>query len=167
MPNTVHAAWWRCGGWVLHLAWTSDGLCYLGLPGSPDADLDRFIGRWLPGFSRQDEAEPPPETAHQLTEYFEGARTDFDLVLDVRGTAFQIAVWRSLLTIPYGQTRTYGEIAGAVGRPGGARAVGQALGQNPLPIVLPCHRVLARDGMGGFGGGLPTKMRLLAIEGVA
>ena len=101
----------------------------------------------------------------QLLEYFEGKRTAFDLPLDLRGTPFQLEVWRALLAIPYGETRSYAEIARAVGRPAAVRAVGAANGANPIAIVVPCHRVIAADGsLGGYGGGLELKARLLAME---
>lgn len=101
----------------------------------------------------------------QLGEYFAGARTAFDLPLDPVGTEFQRAVWAQLLTIPYGETRSYADIARAVGRPTATRAVGAANGQNPLSIVAPCHRVIGSNGaLTGFGGGLPNKIRLLDLE---
>jgi len=105
------------------------------------------------------------EAIRQLREYFAGGRTGFDLPLAPKGTEFQRAVWRQLQDIPYGETISYGELARRVGNPKAARAVGSANGANPLPIVIPCHRVIAGDGsIGGFGGGLPTKEILLALE---
>ena len=102
----------------------------------------------------------------QLAEYFAGEREEFDLPLHLtEGTDFEREVWRVLATIPFGKTISYGEQAAAVGRPGGAQAVGAANGQNPLAIVLPCHRVIGADGsMVGFGGGVPTKVWLLDHE---
>jgi methylated-DNA-[protein]-cysteine S-methyltransferase len=106
------------------------------------------------------------EAERQLREYFAGRRRTFDLTLDLAGTPFQRAVWNALLTIPFGQTRTYGEIARQVGRPSASRAVGAANGQNPVAIVAPCHRVIGSTGaLTGFGGGLDVKARLLALEG--
>jgi methylated-DNA-[protein]-cysteine S-methyltransferase len=105
------------------------------------------------------------ETALQLTEYFEGKRTRFELPLDVEGTPFQKAVWNELLRIPYGETRSYGDIARAIGRPGAARAVGMANHDNPVAVVIPCHRVVGRDGsLTGYAGGLHLKAQLLSIE---
>jgi O-6-methylguanine DNA methyltransferase len=102
----------------------------------------------------------------QLREYFAGARREFSFSLDLRGTAFQLACWRALLAIPYGETRSYGDIARAVGRPQGFRAVGMANQRNPLAIVVPCHRVIACDGtLCGYGGGLDVKRKLLQLEG--
>lgn len=104
--------------------------------------------------------------AVQLQEYFAGTRHTFDLPLAPDGTEFQRRVWQTLSTIPYGQTVSYAELASRVGRPSASRAVGAANGRNPLPIVLPCHRVIGANGsLTGFGGGLPTKRFLLELEG--
>lgn len=107
------------------------------------------------------------DVAEQLAEYFAGSRTAFDLPLDLRGTAFQLAAWNALAEIPYGETRTYAEQAARIGRPAAVRAVGAANGHNPLSIVLPCHRVVGSDGaLRGFAGGLDAKAALLAFERV-
>ena len=114
------------------------------------------------GATRSAAATPPT----QLGEYFAGKRREFELELAPYGTDFQLRVWRALREIPYGAVRNYGDIARAIGQPGAARAVGQAVGRNPLPIVIPCHRVIASDGsIGGYSGGLTIKHRLLALEG--
>jgi len=108
---------------------------------------------------------PVGEAVRQLREYFSARRTGFDLPLAPEGTTFQHSVWRRLQEIPYGETISYGELARRVGNPKASRAVGTANGANPLPIVIPCHRVIAGDGtLGGFGGGLPTKQTLLDME---
>ena len=110
---------------------------------------------------------PIAQTVMQLREYFAGRRTDFDLPLALEGTPFQRSVWRALQEIPYGETISYGELARRVGNPKASRAVGSANGANRIPIVIPCHRVIASGGkLGGFGGGLPVKERLLALESV-
>ena len=102
----------------------------------------------------------------ELEEYFAGRRREFSFPLDLRGTDFQVACWRALLKIPYGETRTYADIARAVGRPQGFRAVGMANNRNPIVIVVPCHRVIASDGtLCGYGGGLDMKRKLLELEG--
>ena len=102
----------------------------------------------------------------ELEEYFAGTRREFGFALDLRGTDFQRACWRALLGIPYGETRTYADIARAVGRPQGFRAVGMANNRNPVAIVVPCHRVIASDGtLCGYGGGLEVKRKLLELEG--
>ncbi|NIW23093.1 MAG: methylated-DNA--[protein]-cysteine S-methyltransferase [Gammaproteobacteria bacterium] len=103
----------------------------------------------------------------QLEAYLQGTRTTFDLTLAPEGTAFQRRVWKGLTEIPYGQVISYGELAHRIGMPGAARAVGQANGKNPIPIVIPCHRVIAADGtIGGFSSGLAIKRQLLAHEHV-
>ena len=105
------------------------------------------------------------DVVSQLTEYFEGKRRRFDLPLAPEGTPFQQRVWNALMDIPYGETISYGELARRVGNPNASRAVGAANGQNPIPIVIPCHRVIGANGkLTGFGGGLPIKERLLALE---
>jgi O-6-methylguanine DNA methyltransferase len=102
----------------------------------------------------------------ELEEYFAGRRREFTVALDLRGTDFQMACWRALLAIPYGETRSYADIARAVGQPKGFRAVGMANNRNPVAIVVPCHRVIASDGsLCGYGGGLDLKRKLLELEG--
>jgi methylated-DNA-[protein]-cysteine S-methyltransferase len=101
----------------------------------------------------------------QLEAYFAGELTDFDLPLAPEGTPFQLTVWQALQTIPYGETISYGELAQEIGRPTASRAVGAANGRNPLPIVIPCHRVIGQDGsLTGYGGGLRFKKALLSLE---
>lgn len=101
----------------------------------------------------------------QLEAYFKGQRKAFTLDLDARGTEFQKRVWQELVKIPYGQTLSYGELAARIGNPRACRAVGMANAKNPIPIIVPCHRVIGRDGsLTGFGGGLDIKARLLELE---
>ena len=107
------------------------------------------------------------QTRAQLGEYFKGDRREFALPLAPRGTPFQRHVWQALQRIGYGETISYAQLATSIGRPSATRAVGAANGRNPLPIVVPCHRVIGADGsLTGFGGGLPIKQFLLALEGV-
>ena len=112
-------------------------------------------------------AETPliKKAAAQIEEYLAGKRKKFTLPLVLRGTEFQVAVWRALQDIPYGETRSYKEIAAAIGRPKAVRAVGMANNRNPISIIIPCHRVIGHDGsLVGYGGGLPLKRRLLELE---
>jgi O-6-methylguanine DNA methyltransferase len=103
--------------------------------------------------------------SRELHEYFAGDRREFTFPLDLRGTDFQLACWRALLAIPFGETRTYADIARAVGKPNAFRAVGMANNRNPVAIVVPCHRVIASDGtLCGYGGGLDAKRKLLELE---
>jgi len=114
-------------------------------------------------WTRSDEAFT--QVREQLTAYFQGDLLEFDLPLRPSGTEFQMDVWQELLNIPYGETISYGELAGRIGRPKASRAVGAANGANPLPIVVPCHRVIGASGkLTGFGGGLPNKVILLDLE---
>jgi methylated-DNA-[protein]-cysteine S-methyltransferase len=139
-----------------------------------EGDGDVLIGIWLPNHPNQDGLDDAgdgatpvlKETTRQLEEYFAGERRTFDVPMELDGTPFQRAVWAQLSRIPYGETISYGELARRMGRPKGPRAVGQANGRNPIPIIVPCHRVLASNGIGGYGGGLPVKRALLAVEGV-
>lgn len=124
-------------------------------------------GTARPGSATSKNAAILREASTQLSEYFAGSRTSFDLPLNPRGTVFQREVWRALARVNYGQSVTYAELGRLSGHPRSARAVGGAVGANPLPIVIPCHRVVGADGsLTGYsgGGGLDTKRRLLAIE---
>lgn len=120
-------------------------------------------GRPAPGSRDSGRCRP---AAAQLAEYFDGSRQHFSLPLGYSGTAFQERVWAALRDIPYGQVVSYGELAREIGNPAAARAVGAANGANPLPIVIPCHRVIAAGGaLGGYTGGLRVKRALLSLEG--
>jgi len=122
----------------------------------------------LVAMERDDDCAILVKTEKQLGEYFDGTRTCFELELEfVEGTDFQKNVWTALLSIPFGETRTYGDIARQIGNPKAVRAVGGAANKNPISIVAPCHRVIGSNGaLTGFGGGLPAKEILLAVEGV-
>jgi methylated-DNA-[protein]-cysteine S-methyltransferase len=118
-----------------------------------------------PDWQRADDEPVLAQAREQLAEYFAGGRRDFELPLGPAGTPFQQAVWRALLEVPFGATSTYGAIAQAVGRPAAVRAVGSAVGANPLGIVVPCHRIIGRDGtLTGYAGGIERKAKLLALE---
>ena len=133
------------------------------------AHSDELVGVYLP----EQEAPAAPhfatpilsDAANQLVEYFAGRRHTFDLPLAPRGTGFQQRVWRALTAIPYGETRSYGELAHSIGRPSASRAVGAANGKNPISIIIPCHRVIAASGeLTGYAGGLAAKKWLLEHE---
>lgn len=145
---------------------TDSGLAALYIrPMDPDEAAQEIIG---PG------AAPPLEretsllarVRDQVDAYLTDGLAAFDLPLDFQGTDFQQAVWRALLRVPYGRVVTYAQLAAMAGRPGAARAVGNAVGANPIPIIIPCHRVVASGGLGGFSSGLARKVTLLGIEGV-
>lgn len=131
-----------------------------------------FPAQALPAGAQACAIEDAPEAlrlaALQLGEYFAGCRTRFELTLSPQGTCFQRQVWNALSAIPFGQTRSYAEIARSIGRPSASRAVGAANGRNPLPIVVPCHRVIGANGsLTGFAGGLEAKRLLLRLENAA
>ena len=129
-----------------------DGLCAL---------------RFAAAGEEMDAAPVLMQAERELEEYFAGRRTAFSVPLSMHGTPFQMAVWAALRAIPYGETRSYGELARRIGRPGACRAVGMANHVNPLPILVPCHRVVGADGhLTGYAGGLDVKKYLLELEGV-
>lgn len=145
---------------------TTAGLCRVGLPGEDRAALEAWAARWVGPETPEENPDALSEAIIQLREYFSRLRREFDLPLDLRGTDFQRRVWEELRRIPYGQTVSYGELARRVGRPGAARAVGGAVGANPIPIIVPCHRVVGADGsLVGYGGGPELKAALLRLEG--
>lgn len=149
---------------MLTLAADAEGLRHIEFP-SNRHPADRQ--HWAPDACGR-AADILALTAMQLREYFSGKRQAFDLPLAPEGTEFQREVWHALSTIPWGSTLSYGQLAQRIGRPRAVRAVGAANGRNPLPIVLPCHRVIGSNGaLTGFGGGLPVKEALLHLEGVA
>jgi methylated-DNA-[protein]-cysteine S-methyltransferase len=120
---------------------------------------------WFGGGERDVEPELLADATRQLEEYFAGTRRRFELALDLRGSEFQRAVWDRLLAIPYGETISYGELADAVGRRERVRAVAATVGRTPIPIIVPCHRVIGADGsLTGYGGGLHRKQALLDLE---
>jgi len=123
----------------------------------------RHARRPEPGW--REERKPLEPVINELRAYFAGELHDFHLVLDPQGTPFQLSVWKRLTEIPYGETISYGELARRIGNPAASRAVGLANGSNPIPIVIPCHRVIGSNGkLTGYGGGLPIKEKLLALE---
>jgi len=141
----------------LLLAGDEGGIRFISFP--------RGKGKISPGPKWKEDRPFFKEAVRQLKAYFNGALKSFSLPLAPQGTPFQLAVWRALREIPYGETASYGEVAGRIGRPKASRAVGAANGANPLPIVIPCHRVIGSDGgLTGFGGGLDIKQALLDLE---
>ena len=151
-------------GWALAVA--QDGkLVWLGhTPNREGAESSRL--RWWPEAVHDPEAPPLPETRRQLDDYLAGRRRDFDLPLDPVGTDFQRLCWEALQRIPFGETRSYSEQAKAIGRPAAIRAVGRANHDNPIGVIIPCHRVIGANGsLTGYAGGLDMKRTLLELEG--
>jgi methylated-DNA-[protein]-cysteine S-methyltransferase len=147
------------------------GLIYVDTPFGPleiTGDEEAIHAIRFPPLGRRKTESPNRllrEARRQLEAYIVGKRQRFELPLALEGTEFQRAVWNAMARIPYGEVRSYGYIARELGKPGAVRAVGTALGKNPIPVVLPCHRVVASKGLGGFGGGLAIKKFLLDLEG--
>ena len=150
----------------LILASTAKGLCKLTTPGENEGQVREWLNHTFPGAVQSQDSGAHEELNGQLATYFSGVGTTFDYPLDLRGTAFQLRAWKALQEIPYGQTRSYQDQAIAVGDPKGVRAIGGANNRNPVAIIVPCHRVIGKDGrLVGYGGGLEMKKFLLKIEG--
>jgi methylated-DNA-[protein]-cysteine S-methyltransferase len=148
------------------IASTQYGVCKISLGADQSGAFLSWLLRTVRATRPREEPQLMAEIVGQFHEYFSGSRQMFDLSLDVRGTSFQRAVWSQVVRIPYGATATYGDIAQLVGKPRASRAVGAAVGANPLPIVVPCHRVIGADGsLTGFASGLDVKETLLRLEG--
>ena len=170
-PKTTELYWSSvaCPQGLIIVMATERGVCWTGTPGTP---IDEGF-EWLRRKMQFDQVIEGEKIAHlqqamgELRRYLAGEHVQFSCPLDLHGTPFQIAVWEELYRIPYGETRTYAEIARLIGRPAAVRAVGAANGANPVAIIVPCHRVIGTNGtLTGYGGGLPTKAWLLAMEGV-
>jgi O-6-methylguanine DNA methyltransferase len=149
----------------LSLVSTSKGLSFIGLGDNTGRDADRFIADSFPSGDVESGGRHNYMAEKELREYFAGKLEKFTVGLDLRRTGFTRTALQKVRAIPYGKTRTYGEIASAMGRPRAARAVGAANRSNPIPIVIPCHRVVAANGPGGYGGGVDLKRKLLRMEG--
>jgi len=169
--ETLHSTTMASAIGPLFLAASSNGLVALEfdvrLPGQQSIRPNpRDLRREKSGFTFEESSRALRPYVSELEEYFAGQRREFTFPLDLRGTEFQRACWRALVAIPYGETRTYADIARAVGKPIAFRAVGMANNRNPIAIVVPCHRVIASDGtLCGYGGGLDVKRKLLELEG--
>lgn len=141
----------------LLMAADEGGLCFISFAGKKRAVK--------PHRDWTENQKPFAEVTRQLRAYFRGELEEFDVRLNMQGTPFQLRVWESLREIPYGETTSYGQLARRIGKPDAVRAVGLANGSNPIPIIVPCHRVIGSDGsLTGYGGGLPIKEKLLALE---
>lgn len=151
---------------VFGAAFSSVGLGVMSYPGEPLTACEAWIERWLPHATVIEQSPWLDALATQLSSYLMGQRQHFSIPLDLRGTAFQQQVWRTLQTIPYGQVWSYRQLAVTIGRPQASRAVGAANARNPLPILVPCHRLVSSNGqLVGYAGGVALKQRLLQIEG--
>lgn len=166
--NKEHIVYWtllNCGPWAMYIAATTEGLCYVGSQYSPFEELAKWVEKRLPSYILSENEDVLKSYETELMDYLESRRTEFTVPMALHGTAFQQAVWKVLQEIPYGQTVSYTDIAQQIQKPNAVRAVGTAIGTNPLLIAVPCHRVIGKSGkLTGYRGGLDMKKHLLAIE---
>lgn len=159
--------WGTCqiNNWRLYIAKTDEGVCYIGSPNQPFTEMETWLHKKLPKHTLIESDTALGEEIEQLTDYLNGRRQNFTINMNLVGTDFQRTIWQALQTIPFGATRTYSEIAADIKRPEAVRAVGTAIGANPLLIIIPCHRIIAKDGsLTGFRAGLDVKKNLLQLE---
>ncbi|WNS75749.1 methylated-DNA--[protein]-cysteine S-methyltransferase [Bacillus sp. DTU_2020_1000418_1_SI_GHA_SEK_038] len=151
--------------WNFYLASTSKGLCYVGSQNVSFKELSEWAKKRFPGSPLVEDDKMLEPYAVEITQYLEGERKTFTVPFDYSGTAFQLAVWNALCEIPYGQTKSYSDIANYINKPAAVRAVGTAIGANPVLITVPCHRVVGKNGsLTGYRGGLEMKTQLLDLE---
>ncbi|EJQ14591.1 methylated-DNA--[protein]-cysteine S-methyltransferase [Bacillus cereus] len=151
--------------WRMHIAATSNGLCFIGSQNDNFEELNTWAKRKLPQHTFIQNPDYLQTYTKELIEYLETKLETFTIPIDVYGTAFQLAVWNTVREIPYGETHSYSEIAEKIQKPNAVRAVGTAIGANPLLITIPCHRVIGKNGkLTGFRGGLEMKKELLKLE---
>jgi len=151
--------------WKMHIAATNEGLCFVGSLNQSFGELSEWMKARFPGRPLIRDEQRLQPYADELIQYLQGTRRSFTASFDFPGTPFQRAVWEALRSIPYGQTQSYSDIATAIQRPSAVRAVGAAIGANPVLITVPCHRVIGKGGaLTGYRGGMEMKTRLLKLE---
>lgn len=151
--------------WNFYIAATNKGLCFVGSLSGSKEEIEQWLKKQLPNAELKEDKNKLSVYFNQFKEYFSGKRQSFYLPLDLYGTKFQKSVWTELQKIPFGETSTYSDIAEKINKPSAFRAVGSAIGANPVMIVIPCHRVIGKSGkLTGFRGGLLMKQKLLALE---
>ncbi|WP_144029110.1 methylated-DNA--[protein]-cysteine S-methyltransferase [Paenibacillus rigui] len=151
--------------WSMHISASSQGLCYVGTPNQPIDEMQQWIQARYPNSTLTENDEQLRPYVHELIEYLQGSRSQFTVPFDYRGTPFQVNVWHALCSIPYGQTKSYTDIAMQIQKPAAVRAVGTAIGANPILITIPCHRVIGKNGaLTGYRGGMDMKRKLLQLE---
>ena len=154
-------------GWTMYIAATEKGLCYVGSQNEPLNVLKNWVKKHIPNGILLENQEHLSSIIVELKEYIDGKNIEFTSTFDLRGTPFQTKVWNALCTISYGETKCYSDIAHSIGNPKAVRAVGTAIGANPIAVIVPCHRVLGKDGsLTGYSGGLHIKEKLLQIENI-
>ncbi|MGX4667920.1 methylated-DNA--[protein]-cysteine S-methyltransferase [Cerasibacillus sp. JNUCC 74] len=162
---TVYSTTFHHNGWSFDAAATGNGLCYLGPHHLAANEMKPFFQKYLPNEKVEENENILTPYITELKEYLEGNRQEFGSKVDLYGTPFQQQVWKALQHIPFGKTVTYSDIAKFIGKPRAVRAVGAAIGANPIFIIVPCHRVIGKNGtLTGFQGGLDMKKQLLWLE---
>lgn len=160
LPEKLYASTVSWEGWVFQVLSSAIGVRWLDLHPTTSEALEQKLGARIVPDDQQNE-----RALAEIHAYLRGELRQFTIPVDLRGTEFQCDVWNTIAKLPYGQTTSYGQLANVIGRPKATRAVGQATGANPVPIIIPCHRVIGSSGgLIGFGGGLPLKERLLGLE---
>ncbi len=154
--------------WTLHLAATDIGLCCITLPNETFETMNQWIQKHVHGAVLSHDPIKVEPYQREIDEYLSGQRQIFTCPLDFRGTPFQVQVWQALMQIPFGMVKSYSDVAAQIGHPTAVRAVGAANGANPIPIIVPCHRVIGKNGtLTGYRGGIDIKTALLKLEGLA
>ncbi|HAQ07160.1 MAG TPA: cysteine methyltransferase [Bacillus bacterium] len=167
-PDNQTISWsiFEFGQWKLYLAASEKGLCYVGSPGQSFNELEASMHKRFPEARIVESKEELKLYADELGAYFRGERRGFSHPIDIKGTTFQEEIWNVLKEIPYGETYSYSDIAQRINRPAAVRAVGTAIGANPVLVTLPCHRVIGKNGaITGYRGGIEMKEFLLRLEG--
>ncbi|MDI2585908.1 methylated-DNA--[protein]-cysteine S-methyltransferase [Psychrobacillus sp. NEAU-3TGS] len=151
--------------WRLYMAATENGLSYIGSQGKPYEEMEAWLAKRSPKLELVEDEKALTPYMNELKEYLDGSRREFAMPVDLKGTAFQLAIWDALTKIPYGEKKSYSQIAELINNPAAVRAVGAAIGANPILITIPCHRVVAKSGaLTGYRGGLEMKEKLLTLE---
>ncbi|KGR78358.1 methylated-DNA--[protein]-cysteine S-methyltransferase [Ureibacillus manganicus] len=165
--ETIFYSLFEYNGWSMYIAATEKGLCYTGSQNEPFDEFEKWVNKkWKNRILLKDDERLTPYVK-ELVQYIDGELKEFTCSFDLRGTTFQIDVWNVLLKIPYAKTICYSDVANMIGNPRAVRAVGTAIGANPIAIIIPCHRVLGKDGsLTGYSGGIPVKEKLLQLEGI-
>ncbi len=163
--QTVYYSWLDFNNRSIYIAATDNGICFIGSEDRGINELKNWLDYHIPNAKQIEDSDKIVNYVDQIRTYLQGNRTTFSLSLDLIGTDFQQKVWRQLQTIPYGITSSYTKIAEKIGNPKATRAVGTAIGTNPVLIIIPCHRVISKNGkIGGYRGGIQMKERLLELE---
>lgn len=153
--------------WCMYIAATEIGLCYIGSQNDPFENLESWVSKKFTNSQLIEDPNKLQPYVRELLYYVDGKIVEFTNSFDLRGTPFQVNVWNALCSIPYGETKCYSDIATKIENPKAVRAVGTAIGANPIAVIIPCHRVLGKDGsLTGYSGGLHIKEKLLQLEGI-